>query len=355
MRPTPAGIPFACVLTVLASLTLACATDSVEEPPPHQTSARPSLAFVAGGSTAFWEIATAGAVAGGKDFDADVEASMPEGVAHQNGILRELLSRAINGTAVSPMNPGGQLSLLNELATHAPLVTHDSDAPESRRLCFIGVDNYMAGRLCGRLVKEALPEGGTVAILVGRLEQLNAQQRRQGLIDELLDRPIDEDRRVFERYFPAQRYAKSGSIEGERFTVVGTFTDGLDLAEAERQADQVLTTHPDLDGIVGLFSYNVPVALRALEKLDRVGELAIVAFDEDQETLQAIADGYVYGTVVQNPFRYGHDSIRILAALARGDRSVLPEGGFLDVPPRQVTADNVAEFQAELEELTLPN
>ena len=50
------------------------------------------------------------------------------------------------------------------------------------------MENYLAGRMCGELVKEAMPDGGSVMLFVGRLEQLNARQRQQGVIDELLDR-----------------------------------------------------------------------------------------------------------------------------------------------------------------------
>ena len=54
---------------------------------------------------------------------------------------------------------------------------------------YVGMDNYRAGRMAGALVKEALPEGGNVVIFIGRLEQDNSKRRRQGTIDEILDRP----------------------------------------------------------------------------------------------------------------------------------------------------------------------
>ena len=73
-----------------------------------------------------------------------------------------------------------------EVAAKTNLVTHDSDAPESNRLCYIGVDNYDAGLMCAELVKKALPNGGKLMIFVGRMEQDNAKLRRQGLIDGLI-------------------------------------------------------------------------------------------------------------------------------------------------------------------------
>lgn len=341
---------------VLAAGLIACAPGTAPEETESEAAPRPRLAFITGGDTPFWDIAVAGAREAALSFDVELEVHMPtEAAEGQNQFLKELLSQEIDGVSISPIDPSGQLQLLNDVASLAPLVTHDSDAPKSRRLCYIGVDNYMAGRLCGRLVKEALPEGGSIAIFVGRLEQLNAQQRRQGLIDELLDRPVEEEKRVFERYFPAQRYAKSGTVEGERFTVVGTFTDDFDYTEAGRLVAAALEEHPELDGVVALFSYNAPIALRTLEELGRIGDVQIVAFDEDEATLEGIEAGEIFGTVVQNPYRYGFESIRILAGLARGDRSVLPEGGFLDVPARRITAENIVDFRAELRELTTPN
>ena len=56
----------------------------------------------------------------------------------------------------------------------------------------------------------------------------------------------------------------------------------------------------------------------------------------------------MFGTVVQNPYRYGYESVRILAGLAR-DQDVLPEGGVLDIPARAIRSDNVRAFWDELE------
>ncbi len=77
-----------------------------------------------------------------------------------------------------------------------------------------------------------------------------------------------------------------------------------------------------------------------------MGDVQIVGFDEADQTLQAVTEGSIFGTVVQDPYRYGYESIRLLAALARGDRSVLPTSGFLDIPARQIRRDNVARFWA---------
>jgi ribose transport system substrate-binding protein len=307
---------------------------------------QPTVAYVTNGIASFWVIAEAGARQAGKEFDARVEVRMPpEGVPDQRRMLEELLTMGVDGIAVSPIDPANETDILNTCAEQTNLITHDSDAPDAHRLCYIGMSNYTAGRMCGNLVRQAMPSGGKLMIFVGRLEQDNARLRRQGVIDELLGRANDES-----RFDPPGQ-----ALEGNGFTILGTQTDGFDFGKAKSQAEDALAAHPDLGCMVGLFAYNPPLILEALKGADKLGQVQVVGFDEADETLQAIVDGHCFGTVVQNPYRYGYESVRVLAALARGDESVIPESRFLDVPARSITRENAAEFWAELKALVEGN
>ena len=328
------------VAVLVAFITISCGGSG------EQGKKRPQVAFVTNGVGSFWVIADKGAHAGAKEFDVNVDVQMPaEGVADQKRIVQSLLARGVDGIAISPIDPDNQTDLLNEAAANTHLITHDSDAPRSNRLCFVGIDNYSAGRVCGQLVKEALPDGGNVMIFVGRLEQLNARQRRQGLIDELLDRAPD----------PSRQDPNSGIIKSEKYTILDTRTDQFDYAKAKAQVEDAIAKYPDLHCVIGLFAYNPPKCLEAVKEAGKSGQIKIIGFDEEDDTLQGIKDGHIYGTVVQNPYRYGYESMRILSGLARGDRSVLPEGSVLDIPARRITAGNVDEFWTELKHLTAAN
>jgi ribose transport system substrate-binding protein len=309
----------------------------------QRTEDRPTVAYVTNGIASFWVIAEKGAQAGGREFGASVLVRMPpKGVADQKRMVEELLTLGVSGIAISPIDPANQQDVLDEIAAHTLLITHDSDAPQSKRLCYIGMDNYDAGRMCGELVKEAMPEGGSVMIFVGRLGQLNARLRRQGVIDELLDRDRD-----------ASRYDEPGRVlEGTKYVILDTRTDDFDFAKAKSLAQDAIARYPDLGCMVGLFAYNPPKCHEAVKEAGKLGRIKIVAFDEEDETLQAIVDGEIHGTVVQNPYLYGYHSVRILAGLARGDRTVVPAGGFLDIPARKITQPNVRSFWAELKSRT---
>ena len=90
-----------------------------------------------------------------------------------------------SGVAVTPLDPANQTALLNQLAAALPLICHDSDAPESDRRFYLGTNNYEAGRLLGKLIKERMPEGGSIMVFVGQIDVMNASERRRGMLDEL--------------------------------------------------------------------------------------------------------------------------------------------------------------------------
>jgi len=328
---------FFITLAVTCILIAGCGKSSHEK-----TTTR--LAFVTNGVASFWVIAEAGAEAAGEDLDVRVSVHMPaEGISDQKRMMEDLLTKGVDGIAVSPIDPVNQTPFIDMAAVQTNVITHDSDAPDSARLCYVGMDNYTAGRMCGQLVKEALPDGGKVFIFIGRLEQDNARLRRQGLIDELLDRPADSG-----------NYDPPGSepVVGSMYTVLGTLTDQFDRALGKANAEDAISKHPDLDCMVGLFAYNPPLCLEALRQAGKLGQIRVVAFDEADETLRGIIDGTVYGTVVQNPFEYGYQSIRVLDALARGDHSIIPPNGFIDIPARMIRRDTVDAFWSDLRQKT---
>jgi len=100
--------------------------------------------------------------------------------------------------------------------------------------------------------------------------------------------------------------------------------------------------------MVGLFAYNPPIILDVLKERGDLGKVKVIGFDEDENTLQAIVDGEIHGTVVQDPYEYGNRSIKVLHALANGDESVIPASQFIDIPARQIRRDNVASFWKDL-------
>ena len=306
-----------------------------------------SVAFVTNQIADFWKIAEAGCRDAEKDLGITVEVRMPAQATavEQKRVVEDLLTSGIDAIAISPLDADNQVEWLNGIANKVPLITHDSDAPASNRLMYIGMDNYAAGRACGELVKQALPEGGEVMLFIGRLEQDNSKYRRQGVIDVLMarDRDLEYYRSQPNAWDPAE-----DEIKGDKYTVLGTITDQGKPDVAQTKAEDSINRYQEMDAMVGLFEYNPPACYQALDKAGKLGQIKLIGFDENDVTLQAIKDGTCTGTVVQNPYMYGYESVRVLQKLLSGDKSAIPESKYLDIPPRAITAANVDEYWADL-------
>ena len=254
----------------------------------------------------------------------------------QKTALQMVRDDGAKAIAVSVVDPDKEADFLNAMAADVPLMCVDNDAPNTKRLCYIGTDNYQAGQAAARLVQEALPDGGKIVVFVGNLEADNAHNRRQGLIDELNGAKVDE--------------VKDGAEYGKdkKYTLVKTYLDQADEEKAEANAVEALGSDALKDAphvcLIGLYAYNTPKILSAAAGKSKLGKVKIVAFDEDDKTLQGIADGNVVGTVVQNPYLFGAESVKVLAAIARGDMGGIPTDKVRYIPFRIITKEGGKDY-----------
>src|SRR5690349_8632508 len=170
-------------MSLKRTIGLICATLMLWSGCAREKSSTRRLAFITNNAADFWTIARKGTEKADAELtDATVEFRLGDGTAAtQKRIVDDLLAKGIDGIAISPVDPANQTAMLNDAAKQALLFTHDSDAPSSKRECYVGTDNVAAGRQAGDLIKEALPQGGSIAIFVGKLDARNAQERLQGV------------------------------------------------------------------------------------------------------------------------------------------------------------------------------
>ena len=152
----------------------------------------PKFAFITNVADPFWSHAEAGCYVAAKELGVAVEFQMNSAatLAGQKKIVENILNKGdCKGIAISVLNPANQTEMINNAADQLPVITVDSDAPDSSRLFFLGTENYQAGRELGKLIKKSMPEGGKIMLYVGKIDQLNSIQRRDGLLDELAGKP----------------------------------------------------------------------------------------------------------------------------------------------------------------------
>lgn len=325
IRP-PLAFALTIVTGVVLSLTLGgCGSDASTQVTVTQSPAGSvrKLAFVTNLPADFWNIAKAGIEAADQELpDYTIEFRNGDGTAaKQKEIIEDLLVKGVVGIAISPVDAGNQTPMLNRAAEQALLVCQDSDAPESKRAFYLGTDNVAAGRAAGALVKEALPNGGTIMVFVGKKDQQNAKERFQGLNEALKDSAVK---------------------------VIDLRADDGDRARAKANAADTLVKYPDISGMVGLWAYNAPAIISALKDANQLGKVKVVAFDEEDETLAGVKAGTVHGTVVQQPYEFGYQSMKLMARHLAGDTTFLTSGKSLFVPTETITSGNVDAFRAKL-------
>jgi ribose transport system substrate-binding protein len=287
------------------------------------------LAFVTNNASQFWKIAEAGLRKYEKEAKVQVDMKMPPNGTpeDQNQILQNLTSQGYDAIAVSVIAPKDQLRVLDEVADKTSLITFDSDADKSKRLLYIGTNNFEAGKALGERITKILPDGGKIAIFVGSLSTDNASQRLAGVEAATKDHKIE---------------------------IVDKREDNTDRAKARSNVEDIINAHKDLSLVVGLWNYNGPAIAAAIEGLGKQGKIKAAVFDEDDATLDAIKRGTIDATVVQKPFQFGYLSAKWLHGLATNKEETkkkIPTGGVIDTGVTVIDKTNVDSFKTELAEM----
>lgn len=285
---------------------------------------KPRLAFVVNAASDFWKLAEAGVNAAQAELpDYELQFRYPaQGTAAlQNALMDDLVAAGTDAIMISSVDPKTSIDAFNRIAGQVPLFTTDSDAPDSDRIAYLGSSNTDAGIQAGEIAVAALPDGGKCMGFVGFLGADNAVERIAGFRE---------------------------AVEGSGIELVDVRGDDVDFARARSNVDDVLAAMPEIDCMVGFYSYNPPKIYEALQAAGKVGEITVIAFDEDPITLGAVREGHFAGTVVQDPYQWGYQGMLLMADYLEGDTSGVPADGLIIVPTKVIDQSNVDAFEAEL-------
>ena len=313
---------FVCSLAVTLTLVVSCAS------PPKPPKSVKTIEFITNSTSDFWKIARKGcdkADAELPDVTVAFKTTNTGTTEEQNGLIRRALDAdEADAIAISPIDPVAQRTVINNAAKRALVVTQDSDAADTDRAVYLGADNRAAGRQAGELMKKALPQGGKIMVFAGKREVQNAKDRFEGLKE---------------------------SLQGSKVVVIDLMTDEADVVNARNNAYETLKKNPDIAGMVGLWSYNGPAIVKALRPEGKLGKIQIVCFDDERDTLAAIKDGSIFGSVAQQPFEYGYQTIKTAAQILKGDRSVIPANKTIYIPTIVIQKNNVDDYIKKLDQL----
>jgi ribose transport system substrate-binding protein len=194
------------------------------------------------------------------------------------------------GILISPADPDLMRPDIDAaIAAGIPVITVDADSSASRRLSFIGTDNYEAGRMGAEIVSRSLQGSGTVAIFT-MPEQTNLNERYRGYIEILTGYP--------------------------HITVLPIVDIKGNPQIAFDQTQKLVAGKTKVDAFVCLDALGGKGVAKALES-GHISGKTVIAMDSDPETLEWIRKGYIQGTIAQKPFTMGFFGLKMLDDLHR--------------------------------------
>lgn len=205
----------------------------------------------------------------------------------------ETLMDQIDGLAISSVSTDALAPLIDRVVEAGiPVITFNTDNPDSARLVFAGQDLVQSGREAGRLMGEILGEGKVIITTLDAAAQWSID-RETGAREALAEFP---------------------GIE-----VVQTVNTGTDPQEIYAAIENAMLANPDVTGILSLECCSTPAAGEWVTRNNAVGTVKVVGFDLLDDTVQLVADGAVQATIDQAPERQGYEAVNLLVKFLNGE------------------------------------
>jgi ribose transport system substrate-binding protein len=231
----------------------------------------------------------------------------------QKEILESFITQRVDGIAISALNGDFLTDTINRaIDAGIPVVTWDSDAPNSKRLAFYGVDDRASGRILGEQTIKLLGGKGQVAIITS-LGAANLQNRLEGAREALAKAPGIEVVEVYDIKEDVIRCAEIIATGGRRY--------------------------PDLAAWIAVGGW--PVFTRNATASVDPSKTKVISFDTIDPALDLLREGKVQVLLGQKYFGWGSESVKLLHQIKNGKP---PASAIIDSGVDVVTKDNVEQY-----------
>jgi ribose transport system substrate-binding protein len=315
------------LLAVLVVVGLTSCQQPYHQPGEHY------IFVAANTSVPYWQEAGAGLDDAAKQMGVKAELTGPEKFDPQAELqaFQQAVASKPSGILVSVTRPELFQDAINgAISQGIPVICVDSDAPDSKRVMFIGTDNFRAGEESGKRLAQILQGKGQIVVITIP-GQFNLDERVRGLQEALKKDP--------------------------ELKIIQTVNDNGDPRVANDSISGLLQGKPKFDGIVALEASGGSGAAEALHRLDMAGKIPIVAFDKDPETLDWVERGVITATVTQKPYVMAYYGLKFLDDLHHNavhefkdwrTAPVYPMPTWVDTGTAIVDKTNVKTFREEL-------
>jgi ABC-type sugar transport system substrate-binding protein len=228
--------------------------------------------------------------------------------------IQSFVTQQVDAIVITPTSPNVQDDLQKAVDAGIKVILVDNDIPDwDGKTAVVATDNLAGGKLAGDWLAQNLPEGAQIAVLQGVLGNPSLDDRVTGMKDSL----------------------------GDKAEIVAETPTDCDQTKGLDAAQDILTAHPDIDGIYAACGPPLLGALQAIDAAGLSGKVITVGFDASPDELAAIEGGTEAGSVAQFPAKMGTMGVQAALDAVQG-KDVQPN---IDTGTQMVTKDNVADFK----------
>lgn len=238
------------------------------------------------------------------DVDLEWTAPIAADAAEMVQMIEGYIQKGVDGMLIDSLGPSVGIAVNQAMDAGVPVVMWDSDNPDSKRIAYVGSDNYQGGYYCGQLYAEAVKDQGKqyIAILTGVPGAYNLQQRDKGFKESLTEAGID-------------------------YEIVVTVPGDDDLTKSVEAVENTLRGNPKINGFFfdGPWPLLVePANLPLMVEKVQNGELTVVSFDTLEAELQYLEKGLVIGLVGQKYYGWGYQGLTVLYEIVKNNAKYPP-------------------------------
>jgi ribose transport system substrate-binding protein len=241
-----------------------------------------------GNAHLFWQSVHAGAVATSRETGVEVIWNGPASETDYTGQLKvvdAMINRRVDAIALAPIDSKAMVQVVERAAAEGiPVIIFDSGIDTDKFVAQVATDNYHAGEMGAERMAKLLGGKGKVAILANMPGSASTVARESGFEDSM------------KKNYPG-------------IQIVEKQFGNAEVASSLTKAENILTGHPDLDGV---FASNESSSVGFAQALrDRKTKIKMVGFDWSPSLLDDVKNGVIDSLVVQNPFKMGQEAVRL--------------------------------------------
>ena len=269
-----------------------------------------------GQSHLFWQSIHAGAVAAGREMGVEILWNGPPNERDFNGQLKivdAMINRHVDAIALSPSDKSAFVGVVERAVhEHIPVIIFDTGVDTDVFSARVATDNYGGGQIAARRMGEILKGKGRI-VIVAVAPGIASTMARESGFEEVIHKEFPGIQIVDKRYGEA------------------------DFAKSLQVTENMITAHPDLDGIFASNESSTVGAVQALQ--GHPGKIKMVGFDWNPTLADGLKSGLIDSLIAQDPFQIGYDSVRAAVEKLNGGT---PQK-IQNLPALLVTKDNLSD------------